>query len=172
MNVFHCALTRNWQVCWSLHNWAFSRTTLWDTLRKTNHYIYLIQAENSSRLETLVLWKGLCRAQMALLLLLSAWNIDLLMLPHIVLVQQQSARLLHVNARVWENFQSLGREDHFQRYAYFAGVDLLQQTNSSWYCRQMGRSGCSVFTVTHPWDNLVDFQTSMKCLVNNLAVGI
>ena len=65
-----------------------------------------------------------------------------------------------------------GKRRSFPKICLFCRVDLLQKTNSSWYCRQMGRSGYSIFTVTHPWDNLVDFQTSMNCLVNNFAVGI
>ena len=62
-----------------------------------------------------------------------------------------------------------GKRRSFPKICLFCRVDLLQQTNSSWYCRQMGRSGCSIFTITHPWDNLVDFQTSMKFVVNNFA---
>jgi hypothetical protein len=65
-----------------------------------------------------------------------------------------------------------GKRRSFPKICLFCRVDLLQQTNSSWYCRQMGRSGYSIFTITHPWDNLVDFQTSMKCVVNNFEVGI
>ena len=94
---------------------------------------------------------------------------------HIYSGHTVSARLLHVNARVRE-LPKPGKRRSFPKICLFCRVDLLQQTNSSWYCRQMGRSGCSIFTITHPWDNLVDFSninemcSKQFCSGNSFAI--